>query len=72
MSGGSRFSAGIVYNIVENNFYRNITKAQYLANDRYYDYDKVFAGRATPVAGTAQDESGQTNYYNLQWNPFEN
>lgn len=69
---GSRLSAGIVYNIAENNFYRNITKAQYEANGRSYDYDTVFGGRATPFAGTVQNESGLTNYYNLQWNPFEN
>ena len=68
---GSRLSAGIVYNIAENNFYRNITKAQYAANGRDYDYDTSFAGRAAPGTG-AQNESGLTNYYNLQWNPFEN
>lgn len=69
---GSRLSASIVYNIAENNFYRNLTKAQYLANGRHFDYDTTFAGRAAPVGGTAQNETGLTNYYNLQWNPFEN
>jgi iron complex outermembrane receptor protein len=69
---GSRLSAGIAYNIAENNFYRNITKAEYQTNGRSFDFDTTFAGRATPVAGTAQNESSLTNFYNLQWNPFEN
>lgn len=68
---GSRLSAGLAYNFAENNFYRNLTKAQYQANGRYYDYDTVFDGRKTPGPGS-QDESNLTNYYNLQWNPFEN
>lgn len=69
---GSRLSASIAYNFAENHFYRNITKAQYETFGRSYDYDTTFPGRPTPIAGTAQNESGLTNYYNLQWNPFEN
>lgn len=68
---GSRLSASIVYNYAKNNYYRNITKAEYLANGRYYDYDTIFPGRPTPGPGS-QNESGLTNFYNLQWNPFEN
>lgn len=70
-------SGGIVYNTAVNNFFKNMTLAQYQANGRSFDYSTSFPGLLTPGAG-AQNESTavggvlRTDYYALAVNPFQN
>lgn len=78
VSPGINLSTGLVYNTAVNNFFKNITMAQYNANGRNFDYSKSFPTLAAPNAATAQNDStaiggvAATDYYGLAVNPFQN
>ncbi|MFC4159138.1 TonB-dependent receptor [Chitinimonas lacunae] len=71
IGGGHSVSAGVDYNKAVNHFLRRTSKQNYQTFGRFYDYDGTFGGRRV-TAGRADSESGLTNYYDLNKNPFEN
>ncbi|QDQ28116.1 TonB-dependent receptor [Chitinimonas arctica] len=70
LGGGSEISGAVMYNKMDNHFLRRARMTDWQAN-REYDYDAKFAGRQIRP-GVADNESGLTNYFELNRNPFEN
>lgn len=84
LSKGSSISAGILFNEAINNNYKTVSRAQFDAFGRNFDFFESWAGHPTPVGGTAQTEifgntssaatpTAQNNaYYGFSLNPFRN
>lgn len=73
ISPGNRISFSALYNDAINHNFKAVTKSEYAANGRYYDFSETFAGHTTPVNGTAQVDPNQANpFYELSLNPARN
>jgi iron complex outermembrane receptor protein len=87
LEGGNFFAVAAHFNRNRNNFYRNATEAQWLANGRGFD-NLATCTRVPGVNGSRQDENSTiagltggnenplnpaacTNYYNLRINPSD-
>lgn len=75
LKGGSKLSAGLLYNRSLTNNFRSLTLAQ-VNNEGYFaDFAATAPQHLTPVNGTAQNEASlgsATAYYGYALNPFEN
>ncbi|KAF1044247.1 MAG: Ferric enterobactin receptor [Herbaspirillum frisingense] len=77
---GSFVNGSFLYNKAVNNNYRSLTKAQIAQFGPGYDFGSRAPVHATPVAGTAQNDTtlaanssiAGDNYYAYSLNPFEN
>lgn len=74
LSSNVRVLGSLLYNRAVNNNIGTLSVAQLAANGYFWDYSTTFTpGHLTPVAGTAQKETGPTpQFYKLALNPFEN
>ncbi|MBI3147685.1 MAG: TonB-dependent receptor [Betaproteobacteria bacterium] len=84
LSSGSSISLGVLYNEAVNNNYKSLSRAQFDAFGRDFDFFPTWAGHPTPVNGTAQTESFSNTsgaatptalnnaYYGFSLNPFRN
>jgi len=73
LKGGSKLTAGLLYNRALTNNFRSLTLAQ-LRNEGYFaDFATSPPQHQTPVNGTAQVDTNPSNaYYGYALNPFEN
>jgi len=73
LKGGSKLSAGLLYNRALTNNFRSLTLAQVNSEGYYADFATSPPQHITPVNGTAQSETSPSNaYYGYALNPFEN
>lgn len=74
LSSNVRVVGSLLYNRAVNNNIGTLSVAQLAANGYFWDFSTTFTpGHLTPVAGTAQKETGPTpQFYKLALNPFEN
>lgn len=75
LKGGSKLSAGLLYNRALTNNFRSLTLAQVNSEGYYADFATTAPQHLTPVNGTAQSEASlasATAYYGYALNPFEN
>ncbi len=76
LSPDNRILGSVLYNKAVNNNFQSFSLAQLNTLGYYADYSPTFTpGHLTPVAGTAQVETGPRSpqqFYKLALNPFEN
>jgi len=73
LKGGSKLSAGLLYNRSLTNNFRSLTLAQVNSEGYFADFATTAPQHVTPVNGTAQVDTNPSNaYYGYALNPFEN
>ena len=73
LKGGSKLSAGLLYNRSLTNNFRSLTLAQVNSEGYFADFATTAPQHVTPVNGTAQVDTNPPNaYYGYALNPFEN